>query len=168
MSPLDFCKWLADQPASIALHESILGYPIVEGTHLLTICLFVGLTLMMDLRLLGLTFRATPMSQVTSRLLPWIFGGFVVLVITGLALFYAAPIKSYINPFFRVKVIFLIVAGLNALLFHKGIEQSIKDWDLAPVPPFKARLAGAVSIFSWIVVIICGRLIAYNWFDPIV
>ena len=48
-----FCQWLADTSGSIALHESLYMYPLVESTHVLTLCLFVGMAMMLDLRLTG-------------------------------------------------------------------------------------------------------------------
>ena len=53
MSLLPFCQWLADTPGSIALHESLFMYPLVESAHVLTLCLFLGMAIMFDLRLLG-------------------------------------------------------------------------------------------------------------------
>ncbi len=94
MSLLAFCEWLAATEGSIALHESQYMYPLVETTHVLGLCLFVGLAIFMDLRLLGLVLRRVPASQVLGRLLPWIVGGFVVMVTTGLLLFYAIPVRS--------------------------------------------------------------------------
>src|SRR5258708_12567553 len=99
MSLLGFAQWLADQPWSIALHESLYGYPIVESVHVWALCLFVGLTIVLDLRLTGLTFRTVPVSEVVRRILPWQIPGFIVMVITGVLLSYAIPIPSSHPPF---------------------------------------------------------------------
>src|SRR6185436_19515304 len=100
-------EWLAGTSWSIALHESLYLYPLVESTHVLTLGLFVGLAVMLDLRLLGLTMRRVPVSEVTARLLPWTKAGFVVMAITGGLLFYAIPLRTYQSVFFRVKVAML-------------------------------------------------------------
>jgi hypothetical protein len=105
MSLLPFCQWLAATQGSIALHESLYMYPLVESVHVLTLCLFVGMSVLLDLRLLGLTLRRVPVSEVTARLLPWMQAGFVVMIVTGLLLFYAIPVRSYQNVFFRLKMI---------------------------------------------------------------
>src|SRR5437016_2280951 len=104
MSLLHFCEWLADTPWSIALHESAWVYPIVESVHVLALCLFLGLAAMLDLRLLGLTMRSAPVSEMVERLLPWTKAGFAVMVISGALLFYAIPVRTYQNVFFRAKV----------------------------------------------------------------
>ncbi len=60
MSLLSFLEWLASTTWSIALHESLYMYPLIESTHVLALTLFVGLAVMLDLRLLGLTLRTVP------------------------------------------------------------------------------------------------------------
>jgi len=162
---LNFCKWLEATPWSVALHESIWAYPIVESVHVLTLCLFLGLVVMMDLRLLGMTMLDTPASEVMSRLIPWSIAGFVIMVVSGSLLFYAIPVKAYLNIFFRLKVLFLLLAGANTAFFHVTVYRQMADWDLDPVPPRRARLAGAVSLILWAGIVVAGRLIAYNWFD---
>ena len=91
MSLLPFAQWLAETPGSIALHESLFMYPLIESVHVLTLCVFVGMSVMLDLRLLGVTLRRVPVTDITRRLLPWMFAGFVVMVITGVLLVYAIP-----------------------------------------------------------------------------
>jgi hypothetical protein len=96
---------------------------------------------MLDLRLLGVTLRSAPVSEVVGRLMSWTAAGFVVMVISGALLFYAIPVRTYQNIFFRIKVAMLILSGLNVWLFHSGIYARLADWDLDPVPPTKLELA---------------------------
>ena len=165
MSLQSFCEWLANTPWSIALHESLWGYPIVESVHVLTMCLFLGMIVMLDLRLLSLTMRTVPVSQVAGRLLPWVRAGFAVMVISGALLFYAIPVRAFHNIFFRIKVVMLILAGVNVWVFHSTVFRSVAEWDLDPVLPKRARMAGAVSLVLWATIVVAGRMIAYNWFD---
>ena len=165
MSPLPFCQWLSQTPGSIALHESLYMYPLVESVHVLTLCLFVGMSVLLDLRLLGLTMRRVPVGEMTDRLLPWIVGGFFVMVLTGALLFYANPVRSYRNVFFRLKMSTLLLAGVNAAAYHYGIHRKIAEWGGDGRPPQRARIAGAVSLVCWAVIVVSGRMIAYDWFD---
>jgi len=165
MSLLGFAKWLADTPWSIALHESLYGYPIVESIHVWALCLFVGMAIVLDLRLTGLSFTKIPVSEVARRILPWTTFGFVVMVISGVLLFYAIPVRSYQNIFFRVKLVLLVIAGLNVWIFNSGVYLRIQAWDRDPIPPARARFAGFASLALWVLIIFCGRMIAYNWFD---
>jgi len=165
MSLLAFCRWLSETRWSVALHESLWVYPLVESTHVWSLALFVGFAVLLDLRLLGLSLRRVPASEVARRLLPWMIAGFVLMVVTGLLLFYAIPVRTYQSVFFRLKVIFLALAGVNVFLFHSGVWRRVAEWDRDPVPPKSARLAGALSLMLWIGIIFAGRMIAYNWFD---
>ena len=160
-----FCQWLASTPWSIALHESIWVYPIIESVHVLTLCLFLGLVVIMDLRLLGVNMLQTRASEVVGRLEPWTLAGFIVMVISGSLLFYAIPVKAYLNIFFRIKLLFLVLAGLNTLVFHLTIFRQMSAWDLDHRPPWRARLTGALSLLLWAGIVVAGRMIAYNWFD---
>ena len=165
MTLLPLCEWLASTEWSIALHESLYMYPLVESVHVLTLCVFVGMSVMLDLRLLGLALRRVPVSEVTDRLVPWMVAGFIVMIVTGVLLFYAIPVRSYQNVFFRLKVIALVLAGINAWVFHHGVHKKVHEWGIGRTPPAKARLAGVASLVLWGVIIVCGRMIAYNWFD---
>ncbi len=162
---LSILEWLEGTRWSIALLESIWVWPLVESTHVLTLGLFVGTTIMMDLRLLGVTFRQVPVSAFTGRMLPWTRVGFAIMTVTGLLLFYSNPVRYYTNVFFRLKVLVLAIAGFNAWFFHARAHRTVDEWGAEPTPPRAARIAGAVSIVGWTIVVISGRLIAYNWFD---
>ena len=162
---LPFFQRLADSAWSTGLHESRYAYDLIESVHVWTLCLFFGLTVMFDLRLLGWTMCKVPVSEVSRRLLPWTIAGFVVMVMSGALLFSAIPLRSYQNIFFRVKMLMLLLAGLNVWIFHSGVYQRVEKWDLARVPPRAARVAGALSLALWIFIVLSGRMIAYNWFD---
>ncbi len=165
MHPLDFFAQLADTEWSTGLHESQYAYSIIESLHVWSLCLFFGLTVIFDLRLLGWSFRKVPVSEFGNRLLPWTIAGFVVMAITGTLLFYAIPLRSYQNIFFRTKVLMMLLAGLNVWIFHSRVYPKVATWDNDPVPPRPARMAGAISLALWIGVVMSGRMIAYDWFD---
>jgi hypothetical protein len=158
-------EWLATTEWSIALHESQYAYTTIESIHVWTLCLFVGFVVLLDLRLVGIVFRSVPVSHMVERLLPWTKVGFTIMVISGIALFYAIPFRTYHNVFFRVKAILLVLAGLNAFVFHNGVYRKAPQWDLDGYTPRAARLAGILSLILWTAIVFCGRLIAYNWFD---
>jgi hypothetical protein len=166
MSLLRFCEWLAATPGSIALHESSYMYLIVLTVHVLTLCLFVGTAVMIDLRLLGLTLQGVRVSEVMTRLVPWTAAGFLVMIISGTLLFYAAPLLRYQNIFFRAKMVTLVLAGVNVWVFHNTLYRRVAEWDLDPVPPRKARVVGGLALVLWAVLITLGRMIPYQvyWF----
>ena len=165
MSPHGVVEWLANTEWSVALHESQYAYAVVESVHVWALCLFVGFAVVLDLRLLGVIFRGVPVAHMIERVLPWTKAGFVIMVISGVLLFYAIPVRTYHNVFFRVKAVLLILAGLNAMAFHYGVARRLAQWDLKDTPPRAVKLAGIFSLALWACVVFSGRLIAYNWFD---
>ena len=165
---LSCCQWLESTTASEYIRESTWTYPIIESTHVLGLCVFIGFLLFWDLRLVGILLRRVPVSEVWRRLIPWITVGALIMMVSGVLLFISDPVRFYGNIFFRIKTVGLGLALLNALAFHFGIERQLVNWDTADVTPRAARVAGGLSIFLWAVIIVCGRFVAYNWFPPLV
>jgi hypothetical protein len=162
---LSFAEWLAANPWSIALHESLYMYPLIESTHVLAICLFLGTLAVVDLRLLDVAYRDVPVPRMTERMLPWTVAGFVVLVITGVLLTFAIPVRTYQSVWFRAKVILLVAGGVNAWLLHRRVQGDVERWGGESGPPKSARVSALISLSTWAGVVVTGRLIAYNWFD---
>jgi hypothetical protein len=150
-------------PSSVAIRESIYGYPALLTAHVIAMCLFAGLVIMMDLRLVGLAYRETPVSQIQRRLFPWQMVGMTLSAITGGLLFYGQPLRYYGKVFFWIKVLFMVLAGVNAIAFHFTTYRSVATWDSDRALPTGARLAGAFSLALWAGVVMTGRLTAYNW-----
>jgi len=155
-------EWVDALPTSVAIRESIYGYPALLTAHVVAMCLFAGLIIMMDLRLVGVAYRQTPVSQIQRRLFPWQMLGMALSAITGALLFYGQPLRYYGKVFFWIKVVLMILAGVNALAFHFTTYRSVAKWD-TKVLPFGAKLAGALSLALWAGVVMTGRLTAYNW-----
>lgn len=118
-----------------------------------------------DLRLLGVGFRSVPAGEITIRLLRITRFAFVVMVVTGVLLFYSNPLRYYHNIFFRIKLVLLVVSAVNIWLFHGRIHRRVAEWQHDAVPPRQARLAGLVSLLAWSGIVVAGRLVAYDWFD---
>ncbi len=87
------------------------------------------------------------------------------MVISGMLLFSAIPLRSYQNIFFRVKLLLLMLAGINVWIFHSRTYRQVAMWDVGVPLPRAARVAGALSLMLWVGIIFSGRMIAYNWFD---
>jgi hypothetical protein len=161
---LEFCKWLQETSLSVSIRESILMFPLLEGGHLLGISVSAGTIAISDLRMMGLVLKKESASDVFHQLIPWTTAGFVLMIITGTLLLISEPIKCYNSIWFRYKVLFLFLAGLNVLLFHSSkIYRNIHEWEWAIDPPRGAKLAGWISLITWAVVIITGRTTAYNF-----
>jgi hypothetical protein len=160
MTLQELCQWLYAVPASMALRESDVMFPLVESVHVLAISLIAGTVVTVDLRVGGIILRGEPLSRITRALLPYTWYGFVLMVITGLPLFAAEAVKLYANPAFRVKLVLLGLAGVNALLFHRTAYRRMHDWDRRGAASVQARVIAGVSVLLWSGIIVSGRLIA--------
>ena len=126
---------------------------------------FLGMLFVIDLRMLGAIFPNVPASTVAQRLDKPMMIGFVVMLITGFLLYYAIPVRTTQSLWFRVKVVLLVAAGINAFLFRAKMQASSNSWDLDRIPPKRIRIGAALSLVLWAGVVITGRTIAYDWFD---
>src|ERR1700679_2826790 len=94
MSLLPFLNWLGNLSWAIGLKQSALLFPLVEGSHILSLSLSVGMIMVMDFRLLRLSFRTQPASLIYRQLLPWAAAGFCIAFFTGALLFSTDPLHA--------------------------------------------------------------------------
>lgn len=162
MSLLAICQWLEKTPIILAIRQSSWLFSAIVAIHTLGIILTVGTISLVDLRLLGFGLRREPVSTVLQQLLPLTWSGFALMFITGSLLFCAEAVMVFNSISFRIKIALILLAGLNALIFHKTVYRGASSWELAPATPFRARLAGILSLTFWIGVVGAGRAIAFE------
>ncbi|WP_247887226.1 hypothetical protein [Azospirillum sp. SYSU D00513] len=153
--------WLQGSPLGVAMRESLWLYPAVEILHILGFVLLVGAVIGFDLRLAGWRGRGLPADGLARLLLPLSVAGFVLAVMSGLALFTVEATAYVRNPAFLAKLALVALALLNILAFHGGAGRRISCWGTDPSPPPAARLAGIASLLLWVAALAAGRLIAY-------
>jgi hypothetical protein len=152
--------WLESSAVAVAMRQWQWLYPAVEIVHIAGIAALVGGALMFDLRLLGLS-RGLPVAALAAHLLPWSRVGLGLVAMSGVLMFTAHATEWAENPAFRVKMLLIVAAGLNAWAFHRWPFRGVTRWDREVVAPPRARLAAIASIALWLSVIACGRLLAY-------
>jgi hypothetical protein len=153
--------WLHDTSFGTVIRESVWAEPIIETIHVLTLGVFLGFVILLDLRLLDLVLRRTPVSTVFRQLNPWLFGSFGVMIVTGISLFAGDPVLFYGTIFFKLKMLMLLAAALNVVVFNFTLGRTMMQWDVLPATPRGARITGILSLVLWIAVVACGRGIAY-------
>jgi hypothetical protein len=159
---MSWCQWLEQTRLATAISESVWLFPIIEGSHILALPLSVGMILMFDLRLLGLAFQGGSASRLMRDVLRWSKVGFAVMFLTGVLLFMTQASKAYDSVFFRTKLVFLLMLGINAAVFQIAFYPKMAQWDAGGRTPLGARICGALSLIVWIGVIVCGRTMAYK------
>jgi hypothetical protein len=162
---LKFAEAIGATWFSVALHESFYMYGWIESLHVITLTVSLGMLIVIDLRMLGLWLKDVPASKIAERLDRPMLIGFAIMVVTGVLLYVGIPIRTTQSLWFRIKVILLVAAFINAWLFRKHMQASVGTWDAAPVPPRRTRIAAALSLTLWASVVTCGRFIAYDWYD---
>ena len=160
-------EWVDASPGSIAIRESLDLYSWLLVSHVISMCVFAGLVLMMDLRLLGIGNMRTPFTELQRTLFPWQMAGMAGTAISGALLVYAEPLRFYGSFPFWIKVVLMLMAGINAHAFHRSTTfLTAGRWETARSVPLAAMFAGAVGLMLWAAVVVSGRLIAYDWFTP--
>lgn len=157
-----FFQWLYDSGVGTAIRESGSLFPWIESIHVLSITLVVGSIAVVDLRLLGVASKGRAISRLSDEVLPLTWVGFIAAAVTGLLLFTSNAVKYTHNPFFIAKMLLLVLAGLNMMVFQFITTRGIEAWDESPAVPAAVRIAGAFSLLFWIAIVATGRWIGFT------
>ena len=150
---VDIAAW----SVSRTINESSWIFPLIQAFHLVALGFLAGSILMVDLRLLGKGFSQQPIARVARDARPWLLGSLVAMVVTGVPQFISLATKEYDSPYFRWKMLMLLIA----LIFTFTVKQRIA---YAPEGRFGggvSKAVGLVSIGLWTSVAINGRLIGF-------
>ncbi|HEX5281275.1 MAG TPA: DUF6644 family protein [Micropepsaceae bacterium] len=158
---LNILNWIDNSAFANAVRDSFWVFPSIETVHVVAMVIVLGSITRLDMRLMGLIWHDRPVSEVSEEMLPWTWTSFVIAAVFGFMLWASKPITYLGIAFFDMKMLLIILAGLNMLVFQFGIYRSVGAWDCDPVPPTGVRLAGAVSMACWLCVVVCGRLIGF-------
>ena len=151
---------------STELHAFVHHYedrlwPLLQTLHLFGFTLLIGTVGFFDLRALGLA-KGIPL-QAIHRLIPWGVAGYIGNILLGIVFFSGHPEQYFYNDAFRLKLVFMAVAGLNILLFYgTGAYQKIKTLPADANVPLRVKIIAGTSLFAWVAVLVCGRMITFN------
>jgi putative copper export protein len=149
MSFFTFCPWIETTSLSIAIREGALYCPILGTFHLAAIAWFGGMVLIGDLTVLRIGLREVSASQILEQFSRWKWVGFAVVIVSGGLLWWAEPIVCYNSVSFRIKIVLLLLVGLNSLVLRRTTYRQ------------NARLTACASILLWLGLIFSGRGIAF-------
>lgn len=142
--------------------RNIPGFPpIIQTVHILGIAVVMGSVVMLDLRILGLAVPSQKISEMTRRLMPWLWWALASNFVSGAFFLFARPNRYFNNPVFGWKVSFLIPAILLTLLFYAMNQWQQDYWELNAQRLWTARGIALLSLGLWIMVAMAGRWIAY-------
>jgi hypothetical protein len=155
----DFLFWLETTRISILVSQTHYGYPLLETIHAIGMAMMIGSLGLLNARVLG--FRPELPILGVRMLMPVAWIGFAINALTGAALFMSLASEFYFSTTFRIKMVLVVLAGINAwLLGRLYLQRLAADADLAPTAGVKA-VAGSALLF-WFGALIAGRLLAYT------
>ena len=144
------------------MRTSLKAMPIVEAIHVLAAATVFGTILIVDLRLLGFPNTKRSFTRISHEMLRVTWTAFFVSVLTGGLMFAANANTYYGNTAFRLKMLALVVAGVNMLIFQLITYRTVGRWDTGVRPPIAGRVAGAVSLTIWVSLICLARWIGFT------
>lgn len=156
---MEFLVWLENTGVANAIRTIPWLYPTFETGHYIGLSLLVGGIMLIDLRVLGFA-RALPLKSMIG-LLPFVWVGFLINVLTGTLLFIYGATGFGTNGAFLLKMGFMVLAGLNALAFDVSVRRSGGSWVVADHPPSLVKGFATLSLVFWICVVTTGRWMAY-------
>jgi hypothetical protein len=158
----EICGWIENTAVATTIRQSTWLFPAIETMHVLATVIVVGSVAMLDLRLLNIAWRGYTIREVHEDVLPWARTGFGVAAIAGGLLFSSSATKYYHNVPFRMKMVLLLVVGINAACFELGTYRRVARSDRETTIPAAAKIAGALGLLLWIAVVACGRWIGFT------
>ena len=159
---LRFVQWLGTWGLFQYLRGSPYLYPTILSLHMVMILFFGGMILMTNLRVLGLALRGYSIASVMGRLRVPKGIGLLTMLIIGFLLFGCKAEDYYQNVFFRAKIALLLLIGVHYLIFRKSVYRDPARLDREKTVPVLAKVAAALSLALWSLVVIAGRSIGYT------
>lgn len=154
-----FADSIVDGPLNLWIQSSAWLWPLMETIHFIGLSLLLGSLIVIDLRMAG-HFRGLDPSAI-HKLLPWTLIGFCLNLATGILFFYGDPLRYAANIGFQIKMVLVLLAGLNALLFYWKIRPVMSTLSPNVSSPPLAKVIAYSSLATWFGVLLCGRLIPY-------
>lgn len=146
-------------PIAEFMRDSRWAWPIFESLHFLGMSVLIGTVGMFDLRLLGFA-RSVPLAAL-HRLIPFGIAAFCLNAATGLCFLAAMPDQYLFNRAFRVKLVFMLIAGINVTFFYAVQFRKLEAHGATGPPPLSSRIVGGISLTAWIGVMAAGRLLTF-------
>lgn len=155
-------EWLQQTSLAVHIRDSLFAFPLIESTHVIGLTLVFGTIAIVDLRLLGFASTQRSFQRLASDTLKWTWVAFAVTALTGGLMFITNAAVYFHNPYFRAKIVLLVLAAINVFVFEVTTGRTVQRWDQARSAPPLGRTVAALSLVIWIAVIVSGRMIGFT------
>ena len=157
-----FAQWLQDTAFAQWVATSSVAFPWIETCHVIFMTTVVGTITVVDLRLLNVNSTRRSVTQITNEVLPFTWCAFALAALTGGMLF-VSKATEYVEDFpFRMKMLLLVCAGINMVIFHFTAYRGVASWDQGSDTPRAAKIAAGLSLLFWMSIIVFGRWIGFT------
>jgi hypothetical protein len=153
---MSWAKWLESSPWGYPVRTSLWLYPFIQLIHFSGLSLWIGTSLAVDMRLIGIGRKRQTAAQLQQQLFAWNWIGFAIVVLGGFLLFSGAATTFLKNAAFLVKLTYLVPL---ALIWHILVQVKTPKWGQQDSTPLPAKLAGALEICLWLGVAMAAVLI---------
>jgi hypothetical protein len=154
----EFARWSEATALGVAIRNSQYAFPIIEYFHLAALAVIGGSVLIVDMRMLGLGLRETPVRQLARDAQPWMIGSLIVMLVSGFSLYTSEATKCYASPAFWIKMVALVLA----LLFTFTVRRKVTLADQVQVSSGTSKSVALVSLGLWFAVAWGGRWIGFG------
>lgn len=156
-----FVDWLAQTSLSLAVQTNEWVIPTVQSIHIVAIGVALGSVFMVTLRILGWAARDEPLADTNARFGPWLTGGLVVLLATGIVMIIGEPARELLTLSFWLKMILLVIGTAVAVAFQRSVRRHQDRWE-STAGAAGVRVLAVVTLLIWLGIVVLGRLIAYD------
>jgi hypothetical protein len=154
-----FLEWLQSTWVGVLVAESLWGYPLFETIHSLGMAMLIGSLGLINLRVLGYK-PDLPLFNM-QQLLPLAWLGFTLNAVSGALLFTSDAVYFFSSYTFRIKMVLIVLGGLNAALLGRRIFRDAASGGAAAPAAASTKFIAVTSLIFWFGAVCAGRLIAY-------
>jgi len=150
---LALCHWIDRTPFFVSINSWTPLAILLEVVHYFSLFMIVGSMGIVDFRILGILGRKQNVADLADDMLPWMWIGVVLNVISGFVMFSAEATAYYQSPPFRIKMLLVLLA----IVFGIVVNRNAAKWgQLSSIPP-GAKVVAFVAIVLWISAILTGN-----------
>jgi hypothetical protein len=151
---LPFFRWADHTWVAVFIRDSTWIFALLEVFHLFGLTLLLGTLSLVALRMCNFGLKRQTLAQVASDVYPFMIGGMVVSIGSGLLLFVSEALKCYGSTPFFIKMGLLFAGLIFTFTFQRRLTK-------ADQPSSAAKYAAALSMVLWFGVGLAGRAIAF-------
>src|SRR5687767_6321751 len=148
---LDMEQWRISK----AIGESLWIFPLVQALHLVAMAFFMGAVMIVNLRLMGLGITNSSLAQVARSARPWLIGGMLTMILTGLPQLMQNASREYYSEYFWRKMYFLAASLIVTAITLVYMKRQPEGSGLG----MAAKLTAVIALVLWANVIVAARLI---------